>query len=231
MLDVPPEASRVTFGALLVGGGQMWADEFVIDVVDASVESTTMEMPYFFPQQEWANVRARWAGEPVTNEPWIRRATGRAKVSAVRLPNSRRRQKCGSAYEPLPHLTSVEARGFEPRSENRSTTVSTCVSRRLRSPTTGQRAAHRRTSLLRFRPTPEGVTPDYPDIAIPAAPPRAGFNSGHEHNAYALRCERQFSVGDCVFSRVFYQDSGPGHATAASLSPSKPSRPRKRTVI
>lgn len=120
----------------------------------------------------------------------------------------------------------MEARGFEPRSENRSTTVSTCVSRRLRSPTTGQRAAHRRTSLLKFRPTPEGVTPDYPDIAIPAAPPRAGFNSGHEHNAYALRCERQFSVGDCVFSRVFCQGSRPGHATTASLSPSKPSRPR-----
>jgi hypothetical protein len=124
----------------------------------------------------------------------------------------------------------VEARGFEPRSEKRSTTVSTCVSRRLRSPATGQRAAHRRTSLLEFRSTTEGAPPSYPDIAIPAAPPRAGFNSGHEHNAYALRCERQFSVGDCDFSRGFCQGSGPGHATAASLSPSKPSRPRIRTT-
>jgi hypothetical protein len=135
---------------------------------------------------------------------------------------------CKNGSEPYGSLPKVEARGFEPRSENRSTTVSTCVSRRLRSPTTGQRAAHRRTSLLKFRPMPEGVTPDYPDIAIPAAPPRAGFNSGHEHNAYALRCERQFSVGDCVFSRVFIQGSRPGHATTASLSPSKPGRPRRR---
>jgi len=45
-------------------------------------------------------------------------------------------------------LHSVEARGFEPRSEIRSTTASTCVSRWLRSPETGQRAAHPRTSLL-----------------------------------------------------------------------------------
>jgi len=123
-------------------------------------------------------------------------------------------------------IDEVEARGFEPRSENRSTTVSTCVSRWLRSPATGQRAAHLRTSLLEFRPTPEGATSDYPDIAIPAAPPRAGFISGHEHNPYELRSECQFSVGNCDFSRRFYQDSGPGHATAASPSPSKPSRPR-----
>lgn len=69
VLDVPVEASRVTFGALLVGGGQMWADDFVIDEVDASVESTTMEMPYFFPENEWVSVRARWAGEPLSRAP------------------------------------------------------------------------------------------------------------------------------------------------------------------
>jgi hypothetical protein len=69
VLDVPPEALRVTFGALLVGGGQMWADEFVIDIVDASFESTTMEMPFFFPEKEWASVRARWASEPLSKAP------------------------------------------------------------------------------------------------------------------------------------------------------------------
>jgi len=73
------------------------------------------------------------------------------------------------------YLTRVEARGFEPRSETRFTTASTCVSHRLRSPDAGQWAAHGWTSLLSFRRMPEGVTSDYPEFAILSKPPQEGF--------------------------------------------------------
>lgn len=95
----------------------------------------------------------------------------------------------------------MEARGFEPRSEIRSTTAPTCVARRLGSPETGQRAAHPRTSLQEFRPAREGATPDYPDIAILMKPPRAGFLMSKAHNAYVLRGQGQVSVGSCGFPR------------------------------
>ncbi len=69
VLDVPLESSRLTFGTLLVGGGQMWADDFTVEIVDASAESTTMEMPFFFPAQEWAAVKARWTNEGLSRGP------------------------------------------------------------------------------------------------------------------------------------------------------------------
>ena len=76
----------------------------------------------------------------------------------------------------------VEARGFEPRSETRFTTASTCVSHRLRSPYAGQWAAHGWTSLLKFRRPPEGVTADYPEFAIPLKTPQASFFKGRCSN-------------------------------------------------
>jgi len=77
----------------------------------------------------------------------------------------------------------VEARGFEPRSETEFTTASTCVSHRLRSPAAGRWAAHCWTSLLKFRRTPEGVTSDYPEFAIPITPPQEGFIMGRCSNS------------------------------------------------
>jgi len=52
----------------------------------------------------------------------------------------------------------VEARGFEPRSETRSTTASTCVFHWLRSPAAGQWTAHFWTSFLSFRRPPGNAT-------------------------------------------------------------------------
>jgi hypothetical protein len=97
----------------------------------------------------------------------------------------------------------VEARGVEPRSEIRSTTASTCVSHRLRSATTGRRATHGYTSLLKFRPTPEGATSGYPDIAILLTPPRAGFAKSKARYSCELRSQGQFRVGSCEFAEFF----------------------------
>ena len=98
----------------------------------------------------------------------------------------------------------VEARGFEPRSEIRSTTAPTCVAHRLRSAETGQWAAHSCTSLLEFRPAPRGATTDYPDIAILQTPPRAGFiRSKAYSNSEELRSQGHFSVGSCRFAESF----------------------------
>lgn len=98
----------------------------------------------------------------------------------------------------------VEARGFEPRSETRSTTAPTCVAHRLMSAETGQWAAHSCTSLLKFRPSPRGATTDYPDIPILLTPPRAGFiRSKAYSNSEELRSQGHFSVGSCRFAEGF----------------------------
>src|SRR5256714_13099162 len=77
----------------------------------------------------------------------------------------------------------VEARGFEPRSETRSTTASTCVFHRLRSPAACQWTAHLWTSLLKFRRLTEDAAADYPEFSIPLKPPQEGFSMGRCNNS------------------------------------------------
>src|SRR5689334_9932846 len=71
----------------------------------------------------------------------------------------------------------VEARGFEPRSELRSTTASTCVALRSMFPSAGRRTADCRMIPLEFRPLAEDAPGDYPRFAILVEPPWEGFPS------------------------------------------------------
>src|SRR5213596_4423008 len=89
----------------------------------------------------------------------------------------------------------VEARGFEPRSETRSTTASTCVFHRLRSPAAGQWTAHFWTSLLNFCRLPEDAAADYPEFSIPLKPPQEGFSKGRCSNSEELSSQGQVVVG------------------------------------
>src|SRR5436853_7807269 len=89
----------------------------------------------------------------------------------------------------------MEARGFEPRSETRSTTASTCVFHRLRSPAAGQWTAHFWTSLLKLRRLPEDAVADYPEFSIPLKPPQEGFSKGRCSNSEELRSQGQVVVG------------------------------------
>jgi hypothetical protein len=89
----------------------------------------------------------------------------------------------------------MEARGFEPRSETRSTTASTCVFHRLRSPAAGQWTAHFWTSLLEFRQSSEDATIDYPEFSIPLKPPQESFSKGRCSNSEELRSQGQVVVG------------------------------------
>ena len=128
--------------------------------------------------------------------------------------------------KPLNPRNHVEARGFEPRSETGSTTASTCIAHRSGSPETGRRAADSRTSLLKFRPAPEGVTPDYPDIAILMKPPRAGFFMSRCSNAKRYAASARLLLAVVIFPSVLPGLRSPGHAATASPTPSKPSRPQ-----
>ncbi len=120
----------------------------------------------------------------------------------------------------------MEVRGIEPLSETRSTTASTCVSRRLRSPAAGRRAAHDRTSRLEFRPTADDAPPDYPGFSIPDAPPRAGFTSGTAGATRRLRGERQVVVGDCGFPGCFTRSPSTWARCHGFTSPVEASHPR-----
>src|ERR687886_3043913 len=117
----------------------------------------------------------------------------------------------GPGSKPGPFGDRMEARGIEPRSETRSTTASTCVAHRLRSPAAGQWAAHCWTSLLEFRPAPEDAAPDYPDIAILEEPPRAGFSASKAVTLtrYAARARSVLAV--VIFPSVLPGSRVPGH--------------------
>jgi hypothetical protein len=124
----------------------------------------------------------------------------------------------------------VEARGFEPRSEKGFTTASTCVVRRLRSPVAGRRTAHYRTSLLKLRRTAEDAPLNYPDIAIPVKPPRAGFLAGkaRQPEGYAARAKLVLAVVN--FPRGLIRIQEPEHAATASPTSSKPVAPVKKNI-
>jgi hypothetical protein len=77
---------------------------------------------------------------------------------------------------------SVEARGFEPRSEIRSTTASTCVVHRSVFPSAGRWTADCRMSPLDLGHWRRARQETYPEFAIPAEPPRAGFPTGTRRN-------------------------------------------------
>src|SRR6476661_9314840 len=119
----------------------------------------------------------------------------------------------------------MEARGIEPRSENRSTTASTCVAHRLRSPVAGRWAAHYWTSSLFFRPAPESAPRGYPEFAIPMKPPQASFPMGRCGNAMRYAARAKLLLAVVIFPSVLPGTRVPGHAATASLTPSKPVAP------
>ena len=125
----------------------------------------------------------------------------------------------------------MEARGIEPRSENRSTTASTCVAYQLRSPGAGRQATHPWTSSLEFRPAPESAPRGYPEFAIPMKPPRASFPMGRCSNAMRYAARAKLSLAVVIFPSVLPGTRGPGHAATASLTPSKPVAPVARNLI
>jgi hypothetical protein len=45
VLNVPPDASAIAIGALLVGPGQIWVDDFMLEVVGSDVPTTVAEEP------------------------------------------------------------------------------------------------------------------------------------------------------------------------------------------
>lgn len=47
ILDVPKESASISFGVLLQGKGKVWVDKFLFEVVDASIQTTNMEV---FPE-------------------------------------------------------------------------------------------------------------------------------------------------------------------------------------
>ncbi len=119
----------------------------------------------------------------------------------------------------------VEARGFEPRSETRFTTASTCVVHRLMSPVAGQWTAHPRTSSLKFRSWPASKAACYPEFAIPIEPPQEGFPMGRCSNAKRYAASARLSLAIEKSLEGFTRIRGPGHAATASLVPSKPVAP------
>ena len=147
------------------------------------------------------------------------------------LPESRRphTKKTAPSWAPSFVLTAaatlvMEARGIEPRSEIRSTTASTCVVHRLRSPAAGQWTAHCWTSLLELRPLPEDAAADYPDFAIPDESPREGSPPGRcITRSYAARAKLELAVVNRP--EGFTRTRVPGHAATASPTPSKPVAP------
>ncbi len=120
----------------------------------------------------------------------------------------------------------MEARGFEPRSEVRFTTASTCVVHRLVSPAAGQWTAHYWTSLLNFRRPPEDATGSYPEFAILFKPPQEGFLKSRCSNSEELRSHCHVSVGSCDSSRRFYQDPSTWARGHSFTNPVEASRPR-----
>lgn len=47
VLDVSKNASKIAYGALLVGTGQIWFDDIAFEVVDSTVSLTGLVSPYF----------------------------------------------------------------------------------------------------------------------------------------------------------------------------------------
>jgi hypothetical protein len=45
VLDVPENAKNIFFGILLVGKGQVWADDLSLEVVDKNVVTTNLDSP------------------------------------------------------------------------------------------------------------------------------------------------------------------------------------------
>src|ERR687890_523674 len=121
----------------------------------------------------------------------------------------------------------MEARGIEPRSENRSTTASTCVAHQLRSPGAGRQATHPWTSSLEFRPTAESARQDYPEFAIPTKPPQASFLAGRCCKAEALRSQCHVVVGSCDFPECFTRNPRTWARGHSFTNPVEASRPRK----
>jgi hypothetical protein len=56
VLDVPIHASRLAYGALLGGTGQIWFDQIQFEVVDSSVPTTGIETDYRMPLKEPGNL-------------------------------------------------------------------------------------------------------------------------------------------------------------------------------
>ena len=125
----------------------------------------------------------------------------------------------------------MEARGIEPRSENRSTTASTCVAHQLRSPGAGRQATHSWTSSLFFRPAPESAPRGYPEFAIPMKPPQASFPMGRCSNAMRYAARAKLLLAVVIFPSVLPGTRVPGHAATASLTPSKPVAPVASKLI
>src|SRR5262245_20939651 len=120
----------------------------------------------------------------------------------------------------------MEARGIEPRSENRSTTASTGLAYQLRSPGAGRQATHPWTSSLEFRPAPESAPRGYPEFAIPMKPPQASFPMGRCGKAEALRSHCQVVVGSCDFPECFTRDPSTWARGHSFTNPVEASRPR-----
>ncbi len=40
VLDVPPNASKIAYGALLIGTGQIWFDNIIFEIVDSTIATT-----------------------------------------------------------------------------------------------------------------------------------------------------------------------------------------------
>jgi len=62
VLDVPTAATRIVFGTILAGKGQVWADDFKLDIVDNRIPSTNMTELVEAMQQQPATAKS-------TNEP------------------------------------------------------------------------------------------------------------------------------------------------------------------
>jgi hypothetical protein len=62
VLDVPTAATRIVFGTILAGKGQVWADDFKLDIVDNRIASTNMTELVEAMEQQPATAKS-------TNEP------------------------------------------------------------------------------------------------------------------------------------------------------------------
>ena len=47
VLDVPAEATHISFGVLLTGAGRVWVDDVTFEVVDETVELTAGRNPQY----------------------------------------------------------------------------------------------------------------------------------------------------------------------------------------
>ena len=68
VLDIPQGAGAIVLGAILQGNGQLWVDDFSLEVVDATVRATeTMSMPepYGNSKEEETQMQLRWAAAPM----------------------------------------------------------------------------------------------------------------------------------------------------------------------